>query len=125
VATEKFEEEEVVLILEIDSEVDAPRFYDIIPLDGNSQQQQQPESGDDEQDKEQDKADSEQDKEQEQDKGDEESEKEEPKAPEEADDETRAEQLEEILESLEEGDDNFQLKKALQKMPNRIIENDW
>lgn len=33
--------------------------------------------------------------------------------------------IEDILRALEESDDNFQMKKALEKVPGRFIEKDW
>ncbi len=33
--------------------------------------------------------------------------------------------IEDLLEALEQNDDNFQLRKALEKVPKRLIEKDW
>ncbi len=101
-------------------------FYDVIPLDGDKSQPppQEPEDGDGDSD---DKDDQEQEGEQDQEPQDEpgepsEDEAEEPE-PEPGDEEK--ERIEEILENLEESDDNFQLKRALERLPERYIENDW
>ena len=122
-------EEETNFVLHVDyaepdevPEVPTHFFYDVIPLDGDKSQPppQEPQDGDGDDQQPQDEQEGEQD--QEQDKGDEEqkAEEAEPQDPEE-----EKERIEEILENLEESDDNFQLKRALERLPERYIENDW
>ena len=39
--------------------------------------------------------------------------------------EVQMERIEDLLEALEQTDDNFQMRKALENMPGRYIEKDW
>ncbi|MBH24682.1 MAG: hypothetical protein CMH57_09575 [Myxococcales bacterium] len=144
VATEEVEED-VVYTLEVSSQAEAPRFYHLIPMDGDKaqkrpqdqQQQQDGEQGDEEQEQEQsdqgEQGDEEQDEQQEQQPqpGDEEQDEEqeeqqdEGEASEAEEREAEKQNMKEILENLEDSDNNFQLRKALEDVPNRYIENDW
>jgi tetratricopeptide (TPR) repeat protein len=102
-------------------------FYDVIPLDGDKSQPppEEPQEGDEEGEENPDEEEKEGEEEEQepQDGGDEGDEAEEQPEPTDSDEEK--ERIEEILENLEESDDNFQLKRALERMPERYIENDW
>lgn len=128
IQTEKLEED-TTFLLEISTDGELARFYDIIPLDGNSQQQQQEQQQQEQQQDQGDEGEEEQEQQQpqegEQEEQEEEKEQEQPQPSEEEPEEAREAQIEEILENLEESDDNFQLKKALESVPDRYIENDW
>ncbi len=115
-------------------EVDAPgstaaRYYDIIPLDGDKSQPppQEPQEPQDEEQEEKDQQDQEDQADQEPQEPQEPQEEEEgqPKPSEEEAEEEKRANIEELLENLEESDDNFQLRKALEDVPERYIENDW
>ncbi len=138
--TEKIEEEEVSFMLEVDSPVMVPRFYSIIPLDGDKSQpppqENQPQDGeqDDEENEDQEGDQEQSDQGDEGDKQQEPSEQDEPQDGEQESgqeeeeatpEEERREAIEQLLENLEDNDDNFQLKKALEDVPDRYIENDW
>lgn len=139
-------EEDTGFVLEFSSALLEPRFYNIIPLDGDKAQpppQPQQQQGDQEQDEQEQDQDQEQDGEgqEEQDEqdgdpqespeqGEDDQEQQEESQPSPADEEPsqegeRREAIEQLLENLEDSDDNFQLKKALQDVPDRYIENDW
>lgn len=122
-------EEDTNFVLHVDHRAEEPGthfFYNVIPLDGDKSQPppQEPQDGDGdgEEDEEEQEQEGEQDQEPEDSEGEEEQEGEsqEPEDPEE-----ERERIEEILENLEESDDNFQLKRALERLPERYIENDW
>jgi Ca-activated chloride channel family protein len=120
-------EEETNFILHVDyaAAEQAAFFYDVIPLSGDKSEPpppEQPEEGDQE--------DASEDSEEKDDSDDSDKDKpeerpEESQEPEPSEEEAEREQIEEILENLEEGDDNFQLKRALDDLPERYIENDW
>ena len=129
-ATQKLDEieedEEKIFILEVDDAADSARYYHIIPLDGDKAQ---PPPQEQEQEQEQDEDEDEDEGEEKKDEGEEGSDEDkkdqaEPSEEEEKEEARRA-NIEEILENLEESDDNFQLKKALEDVPERYIENDW
>jgi hypothetical protein len=133
--------EEATFLLEIGADDGRARFYDLVPLNGHQmqppqqQQQQQsdkqepedpqdpqdPQDPKDEQEAKQDEQEGQQPEDQPQEPQDPEAQEGEEEDPQEA----REAQIEEILENLEESDDNFQLKRALENIPDRYIENDW
>jgi Ca-activated chloride channel family protein len=130
VSTDKLEEDKTFL-LEVSASDEAARFYDLLPLDGNSLQQEQQQQQQQQDQGDQGDQEEEQPQEQPPQDGEPQEEEEEPKEAEPApgepqdEEEAREAQIEEILENLEESDDNFQLKKALESAPERYIENDW
>ncbi len=154
-ASEPVEEEKAAFTLEVASPAPLPRFYSLIPMEGDrgqDQQQQQQDSQDqagdpqdgqdnpDQQDSQDGQAQDGQDGQDKQDKQDgDPQDKQDAQAQDKEDgqeqqqaaeaaarpEEDAKERRAEILQALEEGDDNFQLKKAVRDVPDRYIENDW